>query len=151
MANNYLQFSEIIEALSDEEIQFFSDALGWEPPYDEEGDVPEDFEWPAWYDQDAQSVGFGCDLSREDRSIHFYAEEYGNVDTIVELVHEFIVKFRPTFVFQLTFAEYCSKLRIGEFGGGSLVASKYGIEWVNAHVWATQKSEEIRKRIKEEK
>jgi len=151
MANNYLEFSECIEELTDEEIAFFDACFKWEPPYNEDHELPEDFEWPAWYDQDAESVGFDYDLDRKARTLDFYGEEYGNVDTVGALVHEFIVKFRPDFVFHLTFAETCSKLRTGEFGGGALVVSKYGIEWVNAHQWATDKEEEIRKRMKEEK
>lgn len=151
MANNYLLFSEIIEDLSAEEMQFFRDALQWEPPYDEEGELPEGFEWPSWYDRDAESVGFDYDLSGTDRSIHFYAEEYGNIDTLAELVHAFLVKFRPTSLFKITYAETCSKMRIGEFGGGALVVSKYGVDWVSAHAWAWQKTRDIARRIQEEK
>ena len=147
MANNYLQFSESIDDLNDEEIQFLVNALNWEPPYNEEGDLPDNFEWPAWYDVDAESFGFDCDLNKKDRYVHFYAEEYGNIDTLGELVHAFICKFRPELVFHLTFAETCSKMRIGEFGGGALVVSKYGVECMSAHGWVTKKRDELQARL----
>jgi hypothetical protein len=142
MANNYLQFSEVINDLSDEEIKFFHERFSWEPP----DELPEEFEWPGWFDADCGSVNYDYDLDRKSRSIHFYAEEFGNVDTLCVLVKEFILKFRPDFIFSITYAETCSKMRVGEFGGGALVVSKHGIDWINTYVWVEKKIEEIRQR-----
>ena len=155
MANNYLHFSEQISDLTDEEIKFLNDAFGWTPPYNEDNELPEGFEWPHWYDQDAEGVGFeydlNYDLNQEERSLWVYAEEYGNVDTLAALVHELIVKFRPDYVFTLTYSETCSKPRLGEFGGGAIVVSKYGTRSINAHGWVSEESLAIADRIQKEK
>ena len=143
MANNYLQFSECIDDLSPEEIKFFQDAFAWEPPYNEDNELPDDFEFPGWYDQDAEGVHFDYDLDKNDRSLHVYAEEYGNLDTLGELILEFIQKFRPEAIFRLTYAETCSRMRLGEFGGGAMIVHRGGIEFVNSHGWASQKVNEI--------
>lgn len=151
MANNYLTFSECIPDISEEEAAFVRECLLWEPPYNDDHELPEDFEWPAWYDQDAEGVGFDAHIDKKDKAVYFSAEEYGNVDTLAAMVHELITKFRPDFVFSLTYSETCSKLRLGEFGGGAIVVSKYGTDFINAHGWASEREAQIRKRLQGEK
>ena len=151
MANNYLQYSEVIEDLTDEEIKFLETCFNWEPPLDAEGELPDGFEYPGWYDPQAEGVGFDYDLKKMDRSIYFISEEYGNLDTLGSLVHELILKFRPNAIFKLTYAETCSKMRLGEFSGGAMVVSKYGVEYMNAADWATRLVNEIHQKIKKEK
>lgn len=151
MANNYLEFSECIEGLSDAEIAFFTAALTWEPPYDEDWELPSDVAWPAWWEVGEDSVSFDYSIHEARREIIFYAEEYGNVNAVAELVQEFILKFRPDYVFQITYGETCSRPRPGEFGGGAYVVSKYGIERVNAHSWASDTVHAIRRRLEGEK
>jgi hypothetical protein len=53
-----------------------------------------------------------------------YSDEYGSVKNIAVLCQAFIRKFRPDSVVGLTWADYCSKLRVGEFSGGWMVVSR---------------------------
>ena len=129
MANNYCQWSESIEELTEEEMDWLHSCFSWEPPEGAFDD--EKFEWPAWYDRDAESVHFEYDLDRKRGILHVYAEEYGNIDTLSALIHEFIQKFRPDFIFSMSWADTCSKMRIGEFGGGAMVISREGEKWIN--------------------
>jgi hypothetical protein len=149
MANNYSQWSEIIQDLSDEEIKFFNECFFWEPAYNEDHELPEDFEWPAWYDEDAEGVHFEYSLNKKERYLHVYAEEYGNLDTLAALMKEFIDRFRPNFVFTVTWADTCSKMRAGEFGGGGMIVSRFGSEWMSAYDWVSKKREELQKKMED--
>lgn len=145
MANNYLLFSEVIEELSEEEMAWFSEKLGWEPSDEEIED--ENFQYPAWYDKEAQGVGFDYDLARKSGCLYFISEEYGNLDTLGILVREFLEKFRPNDVFTLTYAETCSRSRVGEFGGGAMVVSRLGIEFMNAHDFVSRAANRLRQEL----
>ena len=126
MANNYCQWSELIEELTDEEMNWFHSCLTWEPPYNDDHELPAGFVFPFWYDPDAGGVNFDYDLKRKERTLHVYAEEDGNLDTLSALVQEFIKKFRPDFIFCVSWADTCSKMRVGVFGGGAMVVSREG-------------------------
>jgi hypothetical protein len=151
MANNYQLWSEIVENLSDEEIEWIKDALTWSPTEEEERDP--NFECPAWYDRDAEGCGFDYNLDKKARSLHVYSEENGNLDSLVDFLQEFINRFRPEMLFVITWAETCSKPRIGQFGGGAVVIHRDGARWLTAWAWAREQIEEINalKGIKEEK
>lgn len=144
MANNYLQFSETIDDLTAEEYAWLKEVVLWSPPEE----IPEGFQWPAWWDDDAEHLGFDFDLRAD--TFWVYAEESGNLDTLAELLLQFITKFRPDEVFTLTWAETCSKMRIGQFSGGAMVVSKDGVEFFNATTWARQQVAKIRDKAEAE-
>ena len=134
MAQNYMQFSEIIDNLTVEEYDWFKKALA----YDDDGVEP-----PAWWDDGSESFGFDYNLVPS--QIHFYSEECGNIDTVQALVSEFISLFRKDYIFTLSWSESCSKPRVGEFGGGGMIVSLDETRFMN--VWGWLQSE--RKRITE--
>lgn len=98
---------------------------------------------PAWWDDGAENFGFDYELGEDE--IHFYSEEYGNIDTVQALVSEFISLFRKDYVFTLSWSESCSKMRVGEFGGGGMIVSLDETRFMN--VWGWLESE--KKRITE--
>jgi len=58
--------------------------------------------------------------------VWFYSEESNDPNAVGMLVQAFFQKFRADGddVFTLTWADYCGKLRIGEFGGGAMAVNK---------------------------
>ena len=144
MANNYLQFSEVIGHLTVAEEQWLREQLqsiqvvdGNEYPEDE---IPVDLqdaeiEWEGPrvmrdnpdYDADFNSLefeyAFHDDHDTPDgwgRHLWLYAEESGNPDHVAWLVQKFLQKFRPDQYWSLTWAATCSKPRVGEFSGGAV-------------------------------
>lgn len=140
MADNYQQWSTEITDLTEEEMTWFNECFAWEPS-DEEG-----ADGPAWYDWDAEGVGFGYELDRKEGSLHVYAEEFGNLDTLEALMREFIEKFRPNYVFTVQWADSCSKMRVDEFGGGAMVVSRLRTEYIGTYRW----SQDLVKKMEEE-
>ena len=61
------------------------------------------------------------------------------------LVSEFISLFRKDYVFTLSWSESCSKMRVGEFGGGGMIVTLDETRFHN--VWGWLQSE--KKRITE--
>ncbi len=108
MANHYLQFSEIIE-LEPAEVAW------WKSRLDEmwrRRDEDMDYDLPAEFKLEEDPTGTA--------SIWIHADEGGDPEAVGELVREFFKACRPAGVFSLTWASWCSKPRIGEFGGGGL-------------------------------
>lgn len=132
MANNYSQFSAMIENVTPEEAEWVETVLGYDV---DEGAVEEgedtdleklkkelslegdhNFEmWPhfGWKTEGANKC-----------SLWLYSEEGLNDSHLTWFVQAFINKFRPDYIFSVTGAETCSKPRIGEFGGWWLVVAK---------------------------
>ena len=154
MANHYLEFSEVLTHLSEEEADWLRSQL--EVVYvvgdveHAEGNVPGDVTVPddAWIgcrvyrDMEDHEPGFddgaGFDYSfAEDnewgRYLWLRAGECGYVDRVAHLVRKFLGKFRPDQCWSLTCAAVCSKPRVGEFGGGGLFVTASEIKWENAH------------------
>lgn len=161
MADNYLQLSEVLPHLSEEEERWLRHQL--EPVLvfgDKEytkDDLPEDLnprdaEWrgcrayrdmheyePDW----DESAGFGYSLPDDldgdgDGHLWIYIEESGCVDRVVHLIQKFLREFRPDQCWSLTYATTCSKPRIGEFGGGAVFVTADAIKWHNAHRFIEQ-------------
>lgn len=106
MADNYLQFSEVIPNLTEEEEAWLRSKLNSDAEYDDE--EYRDFCWRF------DAVG---------RQLWIYAEEYGNPDDVVELVQEYLRKFHPDKTWGIEYSYTCSKPRVGQFSGGYLLVS----------------------------
>lgn len=139
MDQNYMQFSEVIDNLTVEEHDWFKKALA----LNNDGGYDDGVEPPAWWDDGVENFGFEYDLGTSE--IQLYSEEYGNIDTVQALVSEFISLFRKDYVFTLSWSESCSKMRVGEFGGGGMIVSLDETRFMN--VWGWLESE--KKRITE--
>ena len=161
MADNYLEFSEIVanltepeEAWLEEQLQpirvfgdkeFAEDTLpaelaDTEPDWSgirflrDKGDYD-----PAWdyldfayaFHDDPDEGGWG-------RHLWLYAEEGENPANVAHLIRKFLTKFRPDQCWALTYATTCSKPRVGEFGGGAIFVTTDEIKWQNAHDFVDQ-------------
>jgi len=134
VANHYLQFSEQIELHNKEEVAWAKRQL--------DAAVPDaDREWER-LDEDCNGFEWEIVEKPKKRSfLWFYAEESGNPPAVARFVQAFLRKFRPAERFTLTYACYCDRLRLGEFGGGAVAVTADSIEGFDVHDWvATQAS-----------
>jgi hypothetical protein len=145
MANNYLQFSEVIPHLTIEEERWLAAQLEIIHVYDGKEylatDLPEALaaarpEWcgcRAYRDLDgfdpemAEGAGFDYEFDTDSssydnwgRHLWVYAEEYGDLELLAHLVQQFLKRFRTQDSWTLGYACTCSKPRVGEFGGGAV-------------------------------
>jgi hypothetical protein len=155
VANNYLQFSEVLAHLTDEEEEWLEEQLEEIDDEPSVGSPTSVGNKPAWYgprflrDHENYEPGSGLGFSYSflddewiqswGRHLWLYAEECGNLDNVVWLVQKFLKKFRPDQCWSLTFATTCSEPRVGEFGGGALFVTAESTCSENAHEFVAQK------------
>jgi hypothetical protein len=141
MADNYQLFSEIIPKLTIEERVWSERVLRWLQPEECSEDVAKDLK-DAGIDVDAVDPddwpGFQWELTRPDFDLWLYGVECGNVSHVGEFVRAFLARFRLSDSWSLTWAETCSKPRIGEFGGGALFVTVRSVEFFSAAAWIDQ-------------
>ena len=151
MANNFLEFSEVLEHLTPDEekwltaqFQLVAVSQGREIEIDDVNEA-EDAEWvgPRFLrDNEDYDPDFGCDFQYafSDESSHdwgrylwLYAEESGSPEQVAWLVRKFLKQFRPDQSWSLTWACWCSKPRVGEFDGGAVFVTADDIVWQSTH------------------
>lgn len=150
MANNYLQFSEEIGGISQEEKEWI-DSVPQGIEFSDNPDYEDDEEWITAFEtaleehsfsdaQIAELLGAGnidefpqFECKTKDGCWWLYAEEYADIEHVACVIQAFIRRFRPEFIFKLTWAETCDKPRIEQFGGGWLVVSKDEQIFGNTH------------------
>jgi hypothetical protein len=156
VADNYLQFSEVVANLTEQEEAWLKDQLQpvrafGEKEYPEDA-VPADLadtdaDWSGVRflrdkpDHDAQwdALGFehgfheDHDTGGWGRHLWLYAEVWGDASNVAWLVQKFLKQFRPNQCWSLTYSATCSKPRVGEFGGGAVFVTADTIQWQNAH------------------
>jgi hypothetical protein len=143
MANNYLQFSEQIESITPQQKKWITDYL--RNPEDDPNYAQADgkIDWDAWA-IDHRGVdaddwpGFDYSFDDKDNTLWLHGDEYGNIDHLQIFIQAYFKKFRPKGLFKLTYAETCSKPRLGEFGGGALVVTADQAIWWGAHAWVSE-------------
>jgi hypothetical protein len=113
MAENYLQFSEIIPDITLEEAEWIREKR-------EFLEDSESIDRPVIF-EDEGGLGFYLEIDEKEKEAWIYADEYGNIDCVAYFVQEFINELRPSYIFSMTWAETCSKTLVGEFSGGWVV------------------------------
>lgn len=116
MANNYLQFSELIEHLTDKEYDWCSTQLA---------KLREDYE----DDWDNVPGNFEYELSKANGTLWLYSAECCDPEHVAKFVQKFLKLFRPQECFCFNWAETCSKMRPGEFSGGGAFVSAEKIKF----------------------
>ena len=151
MADNYQQFSEIIPALTEPERTWAERVLAC----NSDGDHADD-------GTDAKRVlkeagirvrtidcddwpGFQFELKGPDFDLWLYGHEYANVSHVGEFVRAFLARFRPIACWSLTWAESCSKPRLGEFGGGGLFVTARTVKVFNVAHWVDRRRRKFEK------
>lgn len=113
MANNYTQFSFEIENVTPEEHAWLKT---------EHSNKPES-------DDDYASYAYNFVLAGDGTDAYFYVQESGDVEEVANFVMRFLAKFRPTEKVGFEWAEWCSKARPGEFGGGAVLVSATAVAY----------------------
>ena len=139
MADNYLQFSEMLPNLTAEEAAWLEEQLQKIVVYGDREFVEDDpaiatmpndpdFTGPRFLRDDPD---FDCrydvldfEFAFQDehgaRSLWLYADTHGNPEHVAWLIHKFLKRFRPDQCWSLTYANTCSKPIVGEFAGGAV-------------------------------
>jgi len=174
MANNYSQWSEIFEFKTEEAADLFKalSTICWKLGNEEldesnlDGSNTEDLDeedlnlvvvWQGLDEahqktllEDSEHGVFECDREGTCK-FWVYADEYGNLDGLGSCAH---IALSTTgdhdTIFTVTWADYCSKPRIGEFGGGWMVIHAGGVEYGNTHDAAAKAVEAIRSALASE-
>jgi hypothetical protein len=164
MANNYLQFSEVLDGLTEPEHRWLQEQLETIFVFGDREHTSKNL--PAdLSEDDATWTGLrvlrdfpdheGCETDFEfafcnepDTGQHLwlFAEEGGDPGQIGHLVQKFLRQFRPDQCWSLTYATTCSKLRIGEFSGGALFVTADTVELIDAHDFVEQRRTAFRGR-----
>lgn len=135
MAENYIQFSEIITGVTPEQKEWLID---WLLQYHERKDRPDKLEW-------SKERGL-CEYNNEDADVWprfdwVFTEDGdlwirddggdGSVEDVAVLVKTYFKRFKFDSYFTLTWAETCSKPRVGEFTGGGFIVTPHGrsVKW----------------------
>ena len=127
MANNYVSFCEALPVHNQDERDWWQYVLSFEP--DDHDDPPSEFELVSGVEGvEFDYGGLEVQADLEDSTVVLYSDDGGNVDLTAMLVQAFLRRFHPTKNFILRYAVYCSKTRVGEFGGGALVVTAQRIE-----------------------
>ncbi|HEY5314382.1 MAG TPA: hypothetical protein VIK18_17750 [Pirellulales bacterium] len=164
MANNYLQFSEILDGLTEAEHRWLQEQLETILVFGDREyasqNLPENLS-----EDDATWTGLrvlrdfpdeeGCETDFEfafcaepdtGRQVWLFAEEGGDPGQVGHLVQQFLRQFRPDQCWSLTYATTCSKLRLGEFSGGALFVTADTVELIDAHDFIEQQRAAFRGR-----
>jgi hypothetical protein len=162
MADNYLEFSEVIPKLTTEEEAWLKNQLetvcvfdGEEYPDDRlpENRSSEEADWVgcralrdmADYDpNNGADAGFQYEFHDSDdadlgRYLWLYSCDWGFVDNVAHLVRKFLGQFRPADCWSMTWSTTCSKPRLGEFGGGGVFVTAEQVLWQNAWEFIEQR------------
>ncbi len=170
MANNFLEFSEVLPHLTAEEERWLRNQLEVVYVFGDhehiEGSVPKGLDaanadWygcRAWRDledydpDDAEPVGFEFRFHDDDapegwgRHLWLYAEEGAKLERVAHLVQRFLRQFRPRDCWSLTYATWCSKPSVGEFGGGAVFVTANEIQRQNGYHFVAAEREAFFKR-----
>ena len=154
MADYYLEFSQVLPHLSNEEFDWLTQQLEVVHVLDSRefaadrmpaGLDPEQAEWSGYrfhrdYEDDlpdAEDAGFCFELiEREDsdfgRHLWVHAEDHGNLAQLAHLVQKFLRRFRPDESWSVTYASTCSKPRVDSFGGGAVFVTADEVKFDSA-------------------
>ena len=156
MANSYLEFSAELGPLTPEEEAWLQVQLSlvWvygEKTYNAQS-LPEsyaDMATPDWHGywlfhgkpdvEYPDELGFQFEIISDDDPepdgnprLWVYAEEWGSVEQVGELIQAFLKRFRPKDSWGMTYAVTCSKPRPDHFSGGYLFVTADGYRIVDA-------------------
>ena len=142
MADNYLLFSECLEKLTPFEVNWLESVLEEMP--DEDGDdCPQFLLDYADRDEGDNYTGFDWLIEEDNKDRHgeeapgyqrlhymlIYSEDHGDPERVALLVQKFLKACRPNDWWSMSFAQTCSKPRVGEFGGGAVFITADEIRW----------------------
>ncbi len=148
MADNYLQFSTVIEKLSKKEREYIENHLnlfGHDAPQEGDQKYKEFIQLLDIYHLDQEDEPLGFQYNFQDDYIHIFSEDGGSPEHLAAFLHLFIKKFRPNDALCFSWSETCSKMRVGEFSGGACFVTAQKIHWNGAYDWCEKQWKKFRK------
>lgn len=135
MADNYRQFSQVIEDLTVDEKRWldinltsvedsFNDDHASAVQWANDMGIPKE-DMDMWPD-------FEYKFEDNDTALWIYSDIFGNIEFVAALVSKFFEMFRPMDIFIMNYADTCSKPRVEEFGGGAIVVSAKDIKYIHS-------------------
>ena len=125
MANNYSQFSEMIPCENKEQQDWLMQELAIAIEFDDGERVP------------------ACAFEADGDDVWVYSEDSGDLEALADVVATFQVEFDITEPWTLTWADTCSKPRLGNFGGGGLVIYKGKVHWLDTWNWCAAEAQRL--------
>lgn len=154
MSDYYLEFSQVLSHLDDEESDWLRQQLEIVHVFGTQefpvSKMPPDLDpayanWSGYrfyreYDEevfDTEEAGFCFQfMDREDREhgcqLWVYSQDNGELDPLAHLVQRFLSRFRPDQSWSMTYATTCSKPYVDSFGGGAVFVTAGEIKFSNA-------------------
>lgn len=147
MANNYTHFSFGFKLRNQAEADFLNDLIDKAENFDSGDEESDELVRDTFPDfDDYGSLGFQAQITMEDdggEAIIFSDGGEGNVEFAVNLVQEFMLKFKVEKPIAFEFAFTCSSPRPGEFGGGAVVVTAHDDVWLNTAQWIAETLKEM--------
>lgn len=168
MANHFQQFSEALPNLTAEETAWLEgqlqpivafgdrefpeddsaiDAMPGDPDFTGPRFLRDNPDFDCRYD--ALGFEFAFEDDKDSRSLRLHADDYGDPTHAAWLVHKFLKRFRPDECWSLTYANTCSKPRVGEFSGGAIFVTASEIKQQTADDWVQQQRAALKARKNE--
>jgi hypothetical protein len=152
MADDYLEFSQVIANLSEQEVDWLRQGLAMIDVYGDQeleagtGNVDSKLGVPDWsgyrflrdypeLDADREEVGFCCSFDEDGaygRHLWFYSDESADLEKLGHLIRKFLRQFRPHDCWALSYACTCSKPRVDAFGGGAVFITSRRITFASS-------------------
>ena len=147
MANNYLQFSFVINNLTPDDRTILEILWELQMESDDLPDLPEGSQtlftreelttyWGMFGGPDVGDRAYdlsGTDMVIREDHAWISCEEGSDPAAIVELLQVWLKKTNSPRVIGFTWAETCSRMRIGEFSGGGVAFTKDEARWIDAY------------------
>lgn len=134
MANNYVESSFEVQLCSKEELRWWEEESQRFVP---DGKFPDEMEHPVSND---------WELDENDNRVWFHGDgEAIDVDSAASVLQRFLIACIPQGCISFTWAETCSKPRIGEFGGGACFITAQNIKWLSTYEWINSETNQHKK------
>jgi hypothetical protein len=152
MANNYTQFSFGIAGWPKSAIDHVLalaaavDALGQED--DVPSDTPDDLAARAAEIAESYSRGTDAQFDLDGDDLIIYSEESGCVGAVVDILQHAMATHGIAKPVVIEYADTCSKMRVGEFGGGCVVVTADETEWMDSRRWGEQNAARLASAVK---
>jgi hypothetical protein len=112
MADYFTQFSTMVVATKAKERNWLREEILDRSDYSKHEDSTLDCEW-----------------STQEDGVWLRSNESPNLEAVASLIHDFLKKFNRKDAVTITWASFCSKLRVDEQTGGGIFITAEGTSW----------------------
>jgi hypothetical protein len=139
MADYFTLFSAEIPALAPNEREWATQLLDADcpdPVLAAAGIAPETVDRQDW-------PGFEWQFIEPASDLWIVSHGAANLEHVAAFVRAFLGRFRPAQCWKMSWAETCSKPRVGDFGGGAVFVTSAGFTFLNSGEWLERQRREF--------